>query len=868
LTGELELSLSIMNFKRLPAYFVFLFLSLFLFRNETIIAQNSASIETSEKIYEYWFYALDDIKQNTVTDKKEYETFSRFSFKSIDSLRGDFLKKIGTGEVTLANAGNYEVILAKELSGLYAKYRTIKKEYPSSVEEYMGKERPAYIPASCDSACNNIDFSLGNLSGWNAYYGYNASGTTGTNITSITGGLAGAVTEAANDPLTSTPGDYNATVGPNPSPDYQVSITSGTRGDAIVPTVPVVSPFGGQYSVMLGDSTEVNYGVAVLSQTFLVAQSNANFTYQYAVFLANPSHNYYQQPFFKIFFLDQNNDTIPFCGEYTVVSGHGTQTFDSISYNSSTINETFPVYYKNWTLVNVPLKHYIGQCVTVVFEAGDCSLGGHFGYAYIDASCSPLTVLSTSQFFCGQDTITLSGPSGESGYQWSGPSNGIVSSSTTQNITIDSSGTYTLVITPVTGAPCNDTLTITIGKKPGPPPHPNFTADTVCVGGTTSFTNISNPVTGGNFYWDFYNVGTYQDSTVNPTWTYNLPGTYTVKLEEMVNGCGSDTLITVVVDSNVAASFNSTTVCMKDSAAFTNMSTNATSFIWNFGDPSSGSKNSSTSTNPYHTYNSSGTYTVTLVAANAGCADSITESVTVLPAGSESVIGPETICQGTSAEITASGGNSYRWSTGATSPTISVSPGTNTTYYCVITNNNGCTDTAFNEVIVKPAPTISACCDTSLIPGQTAQLTANGSSTYSWSPSYGLSCTTCSDPVAAPTASITYTVTTTNDSGCSATQYITIDVSCGEIFVPDVFTPGNPEHNNVLFVRGPCITTMVFEVFDRWGNRVFESESQDIGWDGRHNGMAVNEGTYVWLLKATLFDGTYIEKKGNVTLVR
>jgi gliding motility-associated-like protein len=864
-----------MCFKKLPVLYFAIFVSVFLSRVEKLTAQSSHSVENSEKLYEHWFNALDAARKNITEGNLpaseadgDFEVFSRFSYKSIDSLRGDFLERIGRQEVTDANVGRYESILVDEITVLYKKYTIVKNEYPSSVAEFREKERPAYLSVPCDTACDNIDFESGNLSGWNAYYAYNNSTTTNTFIAYITGGAAGSVTEAADDPLTSSHGFYNLSIGPNPYPDYQVSITSGTRGDAIVPSIPVVSPFGGHYSVMLGDSTQINNGVAILSQTFEVTPSNANFTYQYAVFLANPGHNYYQQPFFRIFFIDQAGDTIPFCGEYTVVSGHGTQQFDSVNYYIPQILDSVVVYYKKWTLVNVPLKKYVGQCITVVFEVGDCALGGHFGYAYVDASCSPLSILSSSQFFCGQDSIVLSGPAGESAYQWTGPPGGILSNNLVQNIVIDSSGTYTLVITPVTGSPCNDTLTVTIGKKPGPPPHPAFMADSVCLGTPTSFTNISNPVNGGNFYWDFYNIGSYQDSSINPTWTYNLPGTYTVKLHELVNGCGNDTTLNVFVGTPVVSLFSNNTVCPKDTVHFTNTTNGGNSFKWNFGDTASRNMDSSTMFNPTHIYAISGTYQVKLISNNYGCRDTLVKSVTILQNGNRKLTAPENICSRNSAEITASGGNTYFWNTGATTASINVSPSITTSYSCIIKNNDGCVDTAYNEVIVNTTPTVTACCDASLTPGQTIQLTSTeDGGTWSWAPDNSLNCSTCSNPVASPTETTIYTVTITSDSGCIATQMITIDVSCGEVFIPDIFSP-NQASNNILFVRSPCIIGMVFMVFDRWGNKVFESESQDIGWDGHHNGRLMEEGTYVWRLTANLLNGTRIEKKGNVTLLR
>jgi gliding motility-associated-like protein len=61
---------------------------------------------------------------------------------------------------------------------------------------------------------------------------------------------------------------------------------------------------------------------------------------------------------------------------------------------------------------------------------------------------------------------------------------------------------------------------------------------------------------------------------------------------------------------------------------------------------------------------------------------------------------------------------------------------------------------------------------------------------------------------------------------------------------------------------------MDFIIFDRWGNKVFETENINQGWDGAYKGQPMNAGTYVYVLHAILNDGSLIEKKGNITLVR
>lgn len=91
---------------------------------------------------------------------------------------------------------------------------------------------------------------------------------------------------------------------------------------------------------------------------------------------------------------------------------------------------------------------------------------------------------------------------------------------------------------------------------------------------------------------------------------------------------------------------------------------------------------------------------------------------------------------------------------------------------------------------------------------------------------------------------------------------------CNSLFIPNAFSPNGDQQNDVLYVRGNCMSSMDFTIFDRWGNKVFESENQNIGWDGNYKGQPMNTGTYVWYLKGTMNDGTAINKKGTVALIR
>lgn len=93
-------------------------------------------------------------------------------------------------------------------------------------------------------------------------------------------------------------------------------------------------------------------------------------------------------------------------------------------------------------------------------------------------------------------------------------------------------------------------------------------------------------------------------------------------------------------------------------------------------------------------------------------------------------------------------------------------------------------------------------------------------------------------------------------------------IHCGAVYVPNAFSPNGDGHNDMEHVYGNCIESMDFTVFDRWGNKVFESENVKLGWDGTYKGQAMNTGTFVYYMHAAMLDGTIVNKHGNITLVR
>lgn len=271
-----------------------------------------------------------------------------------------------------------------------------------------------------------------------------------------------------------------------------------------------------------------------------------------------------------------------------------------------------------------------------------------------------------------------------------------------------------------------------------------------------------------------------------------------------------------------------------------------------------------------------GTYTVS---ARIGCGDVITDSVVILPSPNPSVTIPgadvkEISCfdeHNGSAVAFASGGTppyTYMWypSNFPNDTITNLSPGT---YTFMVTDIHGCASIDTVTISQPALLGVSISSSGAIQIGQNATLTTSVSGgtapyTYSWSTGAGGAVINVS-----PDDITIYTVTVTDNNGCTSTAFVTVDVLCGDVFIPTAFSPSNPSnYNQYLYVRGDCITDMDFIVFDRWGNKVFESTSLAKGWDGNYKGEAMNPGSFVWYLKATLKDGSKIDKKGNVTLVR
>lgn len=265
-----------------------------------------------------------------------------------------------------------------------------------------------------------------------------------------------------------------------------------------------------------------------------------------------------------------------------------------------------------------------------------------------------------------------------------------------------------------------------------------------------------------------------------------------------------------------------------------------------------------------------GTYTVDVTDANGLSATLVFELVQP-PSATYPLSSTTSDCTaGTgTATITLPGaGYTVLWSDGQTQNTATdLAPGE---YTVAVTAPDGCTttDTVVVSGISTPVATALASPST-ITAGESTQLVGLGGNTFVWSPTEGLSCTACASPTATPSDTTLYCVTVFDANNCSDTACVRVDVlrPC-TVFVPNAFSPNASGKNDRQCVYGACISTMVFSIYDRWGNKVFESFDPKVCWDGLHNGEPLNPGVFVYHLSATLTNGETVERQGNITLVR
>ncbi len=391
-------------------------------------------------------------------------------------------------------------------------------------------------------------------------------------------------------------------------------------------------------------------------------------------------------------------------------------------------------------------------------NAAGCSNGNATKTIVITVTTTPTVVVNpASPGLCPGDTAKITA-SGATTYLWSG-------GQTTDTIMAHPGSTTTYTVTGTNGT-CTDqkTVTVTVGviKVTASASSPAICAgqlDTIKASGAASY---------------IWNNGSTNSSFVitatNDT-SFSVKGT-------SGSGCSDSAKVSILVSKPAtitASSVSPGTVCPGDT-------TQAYVTVTGAGNPP---YTYNWSTTPAQTTDTAmglgaGTYTVAISDASHCISDTASVTITTKNIVVTAFAAPPTICSGDSTTLTATGATNYMWSNGSTSSAIKVGPATDSTYQVIGTTTGKCKDSNTVTVIVSTKPLVNvSASDTAICTGQSTVITAIGATSYTWTPTAGLSPTSGSPVTASPAGTTTYSVIGANAAGCvdTATIIITVNAS-------------------------------------------------------------------------------------------
>jgi gliding motility-associated-like protein len=437
-------------------------------------------------------------------------------------------------------------------------------------------------------------------------------------------------------------------------------------------------------------------------------------------------------------------------------------------------------------------------------------------YPSVDVSSLTWNFNNSPNLLPSSSTVTQTNPTSDSTFTVNGKSLYVYSLPT--QYTFNAIGVYTVRIianvTDLTGCSGLKEYTFDVQVVDGVIANFNTTNNLrVCLNDSTRFVDASNgqgfPLT--KWQWNFGNSTI--DSVKNPVRFLSPAGNYSVSLRAINSlGCYADVTKTVSVLTLPTANFtHNAPVCLSNAIAFNSSTSNGgggtiNNWVWNFGD-----NTTAAAQNPSKTYTTANTFTVKLNVTTAdGCKDSTTRTVAVLP-----VLTAPVVVTGT---ITANS-IQFNWAavTGAVGYEISVdgsgftSPSSGATGLSHVVNG--------------------------LQPNQTVNITVRALGTL-------------------PCQSATGTASGTT---------LLPDVG---IFVPNTFTPNGDGRNDIVRVYGNYIKSLNFQIYNQWGEKVFETNDVNGGWNGMYKNKPQPVGVYVYVLRVENTNGEIVNKRGSINLIK
>ncbi len=472
---------------------------------------------------------------------------------------------------------------------------------------------------------------------------------------------------------------------------------------------------------------------------------------------------------------------------------------------------------------------------------------------------------SDSSFCGGPVTVQLqSTVTGTGNFSWTPAA--YLNNNTLSNptATINATTIFYLTVTNSSGCTGKDSVTIYVGVAPV---LQTLNDTAVCKGSTLVLTTT----TGFNTY--HWSPGIYvNDSTIaNPFFIDTI--TRTLIITGSIGTCSSaDTIIVTVKSLPVVNAGSDTVICGTQTVTLS--ASGASLYSWS---PAIFLSNTNTA-NPVFSGNVSATYFLTGTGAN-GCKGKDTVSINVN--NPNSLVQPrnKTFCSKETVSLDGGNGNTvqYLWSppTWLSNSTIInpiANPPASTTYTVKITDPGCNFDSTFTVLVTeRPLPVVTASSSNDIDCAlKNARLTTTGALQYLWYPPATLNSSNNANPIATPTITTQYVVTGTDNNGCKNKDSVTVLVKDGlsGYDIPNSFTPNGDGLNDCFGIKHwGNAQNVIFIIYSRWGEKVFETNNVNTCWDGKYKGQPANIGNFVYYASGRTACGDIVIK-GNVLLIR
>ncbi len=480
----------------------------------------------------------------------------------------------GFDEVAAKNSAISEGFLGEEFK---VRMWSLKRAYVNSkygitpkIHKYTNSSYN--LRPSSAAVCVNEDFeasapgmitTANQIAGWTLSSGLNQFPSTSCNMTTT-----GAPAESE---LISASGYIDPVIGAV-YPIYSVFGTGSNSGNTVNPGI--TNMYGSKFLRL--NSNINNYSIEKISKTIVVTPANCLFQFAF-ITVFSTGHTCCDAGAMKINLINATTSSPITCPNFTISapsSACASSTDAPAYYNTQSgtpATTASALVFNKWKIGSVDLSAYMGQNITIEMLASDCTAGGHYGYAYIDAQCSPMAMTFNNNPVsaanpavtfptCGATTFTITAPPGLGPYSWAGvgvnpPYN--TPAFTNQTFTTNFAGTYTLIMNPIGScAPTTKTITLAFSAAPSPL---SITGNTAICSAAPATISVS----GANTYT--WSTGSNAASLVlSPTVTTN----YTVQGTD-VNGCISSTSLTINVGAVNVTVAGQNIVCIGSSTTFT-----------------------------------------------------------------------------------------------------------------------------------------------------------------------------------------------------------------------------------------------------------------------------------------------------------